>query len=231
MIFRSAEVRWFFPTPLPAASAKFADNKWSFLERRVDFYFPLPGIEAVGIKLRGERFEIKARRAAAETMKLTGKAAGSVELWDKWSLDAPIVQTLREAMLADVEMIAIEKRRWLMKYALDDDAPKIVVGDATSLEGCNVEVTGLRWAEQLWWSLGFEVFSRGDRHRSNLLRAVEQFLRRYAPPAALATSASFSYPVWLARLGAFPTSGFAAGDHQRGETDYSFRHSVNDAPA
>jgi hypothetical protein len=86
--------------------------------------------------LRGEKFEIKARRASGETINLTGKAAGSLELWDKWSLNAPVVQELRESMLADVEMIAIEKRRWLMQYALDGDARKIVDGDAgTTLEG------------------------------------------------------------------------------------------------
>ena len=104
-----------------------------------------------------------------------------------------------------------------MQYALDGDAPKIVDGDASNiLEGCNVEVTGLRWAGQLWWSLGFEAFSQYDSQPSNLLRAVEHFLRRHEPPAALEASASFSYPAWLAQLGAASTSGFVGRDRQSG---------------
>jgi hypothetical protein len=38
-----------------------------------------------------------------------------------------------------------------------------------------IEVTGLRWAGQLWWSFGFEAFSQYDSERNNLLRAVEYF--------------------------------------------------------
>jgi hypothetical protein len=87
------------PTPLPAASAKFRYNAWSFSESRVDLYFPMPAIETVGIKLRGRKFEIKWRRGVDETIDLCGEAASSVELWDKWSFDAPIVQQLRQAMM------------------------------------------------------------------------------------------------------------------------------------
>ncbi len=200
MIILCAEICWFFPTPLPVASGAFACDEWSSSEIRTDFYLPLTGTDAVGVKLRGGKFEIKARRGVGDSIRLSDHAIGSVELWDKWSLDSPVVRQFGEAMRSDIAMIGIEKRRWLRKYALDDDAPTIIAANAIAAEGCLVEVTSLRYADQSWWTFGMESFSQSGRQRDNLLRSAELFLRQHKLPAALEASASLSYPAWLKQL-------------------------------
>ena len=111
MILRTAEVRWFFPKPLPDPESGFPYTDWNRVEQRTDHYLPMAPSETVGVKLRGRKFEIKAQHGIGEVVSLSDNATGVLELWQKWSLDDSVVQDLAAAMRQNADLIEIEKRR------------------------------------------------------------------------------------------------------------------------
>ena len=190
MLIHSAEVRWFFPGILQDAVLDAFDARRESV--RHDRYLRLRGVDAVGVKLRQGRLEVKARRGPIETVALAEGVSGNCDCWVKWACAADKLDQLTALLAEDTrEWIDVQKERCVRVY-----------GDATT--GCHVELTKIVVDRAHWWTLGIEAIGPADQAREQLRRGAAVFFaeqyRALTLDAALAGATSASYPMWLASL-------------------------------
>lgn len=176
------EARWFRRGPLPAAvEAWFADlGEPVEVEARTDRYLA-PSSDALGVKVREGRVEMKRRDGAAGPLAV-GRARAETEAWTKWSFalaepdDAP-----------EGPWLAVDKRRWQRVLEL--------AGGRCTLELSAVAVAG----GAPWWSVCLEAEggTPAARRRALAVGAARWLARPDAP--ALAAADAQSYPAWLQR--------------------------------
>jgi hypothetical protein len=190
-VVTTAEMRWFFPdrVPDPGGFLRYAD--WGAPEQRIDAYLSMAPSQAVGVKFRKGRFEIKASVGQAELVELSPLAAGVFERWRKWSVAGTPLEAFAAGLAADADLVTVEKRRWLLTRSLDGDPAM----------GLAAEVTALRHRGQDWWSFGFEAFGAERLQRQDFVAAAASFLQRHELATPLRLEASYSYPAWLSQLG------------------------------
>jgi hypothetical protein len=170
---------------------------------RTDVYLPLPNCEAVGVKQRQGRLEVKALVVEPRPF-AAGEAAGRVDEWVKWSLKPSegIASTLESDLRQAGVWQKVEKRRWLQKYAFTTGSLSAVSPDAWPDAGCNVELTLLdvEGSVNAWVTFGFEAF--GTPNCLSLLHEMvwDFFALHGSAPLALVENDSLSYPAWLVRL-------------------------------
>jgi len=198
----SAEIRWFHDEPLPSELRTWFGRQPSIVEEntRTDTYIVFQGSMAVGVKLRGCRFEIKAQREPPRDLDCTNGVVGRADAWVKFSLASPIVTDLQAAIATvGAPLVQVNKRRLLQRYLLDDGAPKPARTDRRLDEGCLFELTALEVSERTFWTLGLEAFGAVERLDANLA-AVAAHIFAEGCPRSLCRDKSFSYPEWLLRL-------------------------------
>ena len=125
-------------------------------------------------------------------LRLAGSAA-PVELWAKWP--SKVLE------LSGRKRIAIDKKRWMRRCAIDAGRAAEIQADAPAnrSSGCDVELTLLTLPDGVrWWSFAFEAFGALDRVENDLAATVALMESR-RPPAIPAGQAA-GYPAWLARL-------------------------------
>jgi hypothetical protein len=198
MFTTTAEIRWFFRGSLPPSTPGLAYADWSQVDRRTDEYLPLAPSECVGVKFRDGTFDIKARQGVGEETKLSAGAVGMMEIWCKWSLQAPAPE-LHAAISRSNDLLAVEKRRWTLICAADA-AGGLTILDSRVRDCCAVEVTALVSAWQTWWTFGFEATGTPGSEVANLLTVANAFLGRHDLPEPLTAGDSYAYPAWLGRL-------------------------------
>jgi hypothetical protein len=105
--------------------------------------------------------------------------------------------------------MTVQKTRWLRTYDTSQaDIVEISLqanekplnGQPLPRQGCNVEITKIRLAEdpRQWWTLGFEAFGDLDSAPANL-QMTAQYLIAHSFP--LPSSGEFlNYPSWQARI-------------------------------
>ena len=218
-MFRSGEIRWFFPGTEPdpgarlIASGPLAEQQ----AERVDRYLSLPDCSTVGVKFRGGNFEVKAQVTPPERIAYGPGVAGSRSTWLKWSRPAADLLDVRGPAAGDETWVFVRKRRTLSLLSLESDAPtEVPVGGPWLEAGCQVERTGIDvlaygaagdappggqdWeTAQRWWSVSFEAFGAPDRLLQNLDAAVRHVIAAQ-PGLRLGAEASMSYPEWLLSL-------------------------------
>jgi hypothetical protein len=201
----SAEIRWFWRMKPPLGL-----EEWFCGGDRhpcpaggghphTDEYLRDSGDLELGIKRRhGKKgVEIKGLVATSENNLEIGPFTGSVQIWGKWE---------STAMDLDMEaVVAVEKLRWLRKFATSSGIPLEIPldGEEHPLETlhspsrvCSVEFTKVAIADSdLWWTFGFEAVGT--------IRTVEEDLRRVALLVADRWESAHldgllaSYPTWL----------------------------------
>jgi hypothetical protein len=168
----TVEARWFGDGPVPAALVDWfeAPGDVRHEEARTDRYVRLPGVEAVGVKQRAGRFEIKARRAGPTARVVWAGRTAPLERWLKWS--AP------PAALGDdaVPPMDVDKRRRLR-----------------ALPGVQVELAALEVAGRAAWTFGLEGAGAAD-----VEAVLASAWAAAAPVPAIAVAGG--YPAWLDRL-------------------------------
>ena len=206
-MFETLEIRWFWWCSEPgAAIAWFVGcGEGPEPEQRTDTYLLLPGCETVGVKLREERFEIKALLRDDDGPGPADGPQGIVQHWIKWSLTScklpcPVAE-MREAGCWQ----AVPKHRF--QRPLGGPAGKGTTGSEDSWarsQGCNVELTCLESGPEApcWVTLGFEAYGPREELPELLYRPVERFWREQRRPPAVRLTAenSFGYPGWLNRF-------------------------------
>ncbi len=162
-MYQSKEIRWFERTPDKNILNWFTHHGLGFdkSKSRVDFYLPLNGNNAIGVKLRDGNIEIKTRISQPEHYMLTDTVSGFTELWNKWSFGVE-----KKDQLAD-QIIHQQKYDWLEVFK-ERLGVKIVPGSNGEPEiksiseklssGCQVEYTRLVVKEKIWYSFAIEWF-------------------------------------------------------------------------
>ncbi len=164
-LLRTTEIRWFFTGPAPGWLARLEALAGRPIpaRKRTDYYLPLPGREAMGIKLREGRLEVKYRLGQPEAAGLGPDTAGFYEHWVKrgFSLaDAgarvPGGGRVEDRPAGMPDWIPVEKERFGLLIRLEQGQwVSHLIGTPVS-GGTQIEYTRLRIGEQRFFSLGLE---------------------------------------------------------------------------
>lgn len=201
-MFQTAEVRWFYPEPLPAHVIAWFCGKQSLEpQERTDRYLIFPGCETVGVKVREGRFEIKALQGTGGIVRYAPHVTGRAECWVKWSYgDPPVEPWVRALQFERADWIDVVKARRLRSFVFDGTQVAEVPGLAQVELGATVELTRITALDRDWWALAFEAFGASQRNRETLHAVAGIFFAHNPPPVRLNVTQSCSYPTWLAGL-------------------------------
>ena len=204
-MFPTVEVRWFRKGRIPAEVVDWFQRPPGVPEdqrARVDHYLRFEEGEAVGIKLREGRIEIKQRHCRLGLVRFHQRAAGEVDHWRKWGFDVVGGDVDPGLLLAPASSwIEVEKERRLRRYLIGRDR-KITAAHAVEMcaRGCDLELTRLSAEGTEWWTIGLEAFGEESFLRDHLLLAAEFVFGSEGSPV-LEAGDSASYPEWLMELG------------------------------
>jgi hypothetical protein len=203
-VYPTVEVRWFYRGVVPRATLEWFQAGGSdpcAPASRTDYYLRRPNGDALGIKLREGRIEIKQRQRQYGVLRLHQRVAGRVEGWQKWSLALARADSgIGSGVALDPAWLGVKKERRLRVYQLTaDQEVKAISVSGNSAQGCSMELTQVSVGEQVWWSLGFEAFGDESALQESLLLIAWHVLAAGAPPTLNAQD-SCSYPQWLGML-------------------------------
>jgi hypothetical protein len=190
-VFRTCEIRWFFPTAAPRRSL-FVGGSAVAAPPRTDWY-AMPANPKCGIKVREGRLEPKLL-VNDRGVQVIGAAQGRVQQWVKWSLDFPRRDFPADETLAAADWVAVEKRRFLRSFRCDRH--HVTEVDWQQGAHCQLEWTELKFAGTRWWTIGLEAYA-GRRLEEVLLSVARHLLQDHAGANALTAENSHSYPAWL----------------------------------
>ncbi|MCJ7551433.1 MAG: hypothetical protein MUQ30_17320 [Anaerolineae bacterium] len=194
----TAEVRWFHAGKIPAKLRSWFRKLAATAEpQRIDHYLLERDTDAVGIKFREGRVEVKQRQGERRLISLGPGWDGYVESWSKWGFPLADAQRRGKAFESFDNWIAVQKKRRVITYRISPKGKLIALpGDAGGEYGCSVELTQVRVMKTLWWTLGFEAKGHPESLESTLEQVARAVLSGSAPPTFEPTD-SFSYPGWL----------------------------------
>ena len=201
-MFPSLEVRWFCSDSIPAEVLEWfggGERKPEEEPQRVDQYLRLGDTDALGIKLREGRLEIKQRHRQQGVVRFHERVTGLVERWRKWSF----LVNEAGAGLADASMltffwIGVRKERRLRKYQLTDDGELVAIpAGEFPKRGCAAELTTIHVEGQEWWSLGLEAFGEESSMAEMLMLTARHVLAPGQLPFSFDATHSYGYPKWL----------------------------------
>jgi len=199
-VLLTAEVRWFHEGKIPPKLRSWFRGLASKAEPqplRIDHYLLDRDTDALGIKFREGRVEVKQRQGERRLISFGPGWDGYVESWRKWGF--PLVEALRGGREFESldNWVAVQKKRRVITCSISPKGKLIALsGDVGGERGCSVELTQVRVKKTLWWTLGFEAKGRPERLESTLERVARAVLGGSAPPT-FETADSFSYPGWL----------------------------------
>jgi hypothetical protein len=213
------ELRWFFAGTVPQDVLIWflqAERQTAEPLPRVDHYLYIVEADTLGIKLREGRIEIKRRQHQSGPVRLHEWVSGVVEHWRKWSFAlAGDSDELAGIALPGSGWIAVHKERRLSRYRITGDGALTAVPASQYPEmGCDLELTQVRIARDLWWTMALEAFGDEALLQEQLYLAGRKLLAEAEPPA-LPFEGSYSYPRWLQ---------IVAGQHAHGTFDPVFGH-------
>ncbi|HSM03985.1 MAG TPA: hypothetical protein VK858_05165 [Longimicrobiales bacterium] len=207
-VFESTELRWFRDgaPPFDASRLFSRDRKAGrkvelpgaaqpLMDARPDLYF-VSADPGLGVKVRGggvrPRLELKARGASRPWA--SGRGAGVVETWRKWSWEGPSAP--EDA--AGGSWARVEKRRLLWTLEWARGALRFVPPGTRVAHGAGIEVTALDALGRTAWTFGVEAFGIGPEPDALVDRAAELLVA--ATGVRPDARESFGYPEWLLGL-------------------------------
>ena len=204
----TSEIRWFLPGNLPPEIASWfsASHVPDAEPVQVHEYLLFPDCESVGVKLREQRFEIKAKSGPSRTLRLTLGIDGRTDDWVKWSLSAEYLQDFSRVLHRSGRWLKLRKERLLHRLSVEGNYLVEVSGEArNSLDaGCNIELTRLEVESdpRSWFTFGFEAHGPSSNTAEILEQGVHRFFQAHgrAPGIRLNRENSLSYPAWLMRF-------------------------------
>ena len=198
MLFTSAEIRWFHRgDPPPELIAWFEQSFTSTgHDRRTDHYLKGTG-EALNVKLREGRVEVKQRQWARPGFVIRRTITGQMEGWRKWSFDLSAGQGyLNLAEQHPDSWLEVRKYRRMRTFIPEiDEITETSPGSYPPI-GCNAELTHLEVAETSWHTLAFEAFGK-TADLSGWLHSVAEYLLNGDFPVLLDEETSMGYAQWI----------------------------------
>jgi len=203
-MFPTLEVRWFIRGNIPEQVREWfvrGDPAPINEPPRVDHYLCLQRTNALGIKLREDRIEIKQRLHQYGNIRFHRRVTGVIEHWRKWSLPlAATGESLAEMLVPRSSWMGVRKDRMLRGYRCDADGQVLATPGGYADRGCHMELTGVQAGDRVWWTLAFEAYGAEPSLRGSLASTMGYILERDGPPTALDGRDSYSYATWLALL-------------------------------
>jgi hypothetical protein len=211
----TVEVRWFYEGKIPETtfhrfkSGELPQDKET-LEQRKDIYLYLPGVDSMGIKLRGkdkrqendaDLLEIKRRQLEAGIFNFIAGVSGRVEHWSKWVFhgESSDPQLSTSLTAKDEAWVSVNKVRYRRRYKVTGDKGVLAVPlNEWPDNGCNVELTELVAPDgQAWWTLGLEAFGEADVTIEESLRLSANYFFARIGLGIFEEKDSYGYPRWL----------------------------------
>ena len=200
-------MRWFWQAPVSDAVFNWflKGVQEPDQEERTDLYLLLPGCATVGVKLRENRFEIKALIEEYDSPDRLPGPDGTVQRWSKWSLASEKLPIVTEDILGTGTWQNVHKQRLKRHWNVPSGrVPAEPSKESMPDKGCSVELTRLRLSRKqtTWVTLAFEAFGPSADLEDLLASAAAAFWREKNEPPALKLSKAVScgYAGWLAGL-------------------------------
>ena len=162
-MFKTKEIRWFFPAEDTSISNWFQENGYIFenTESRTDYYLSLIEKEDVGIKLRENNIEVKHRTERSEKEKLAKGINGYFERYIKWSFSSAEEDTLVQEITSEEKYDWLPVRKERLGFKLTKNANgeirRVSIDDYPEA-GCQVEYTRVKVKDELWYTFSLEWF-------------------------------------------------------------------------
>jgi hypothetical protein len=214
-MYPTVEVRWFYEGDVPETtlqrfrSGELPQDRGTF-EERMDVYLYLPGVDNLGIKLRGtntrrendaDQLEIKRRQFEGSVITFMPGFTGRLERWMKWvfhgeSSDPQLSTTLTAE---DEVWLSVGKVRYQRRYTVASDKSVVALPlNEWPDNGCNVELTKLiAPGGQVWWTFGLEAFGEADVTVEDNLRLSANYFFAETGLGMFEERDSYGYPRWL----------------------------------
>lgn len=203
-MYPTLEVRWFIRGSIPEEVREwFARGDPAPIDAppRVDYYLCLQRSNALGIKLREGRIEIKQRLHQYGNIRFHRRVTGTIEHWRKWSMPlATTGESLAEILVPESSWIAVRKERMLRGYRCDADGQVVATPGGYADRGCHMELTSVQAGDRVWWTLAFEAYGAEPSLRGSLTSTMGYILERDGAPTSLDGRDSYGYARWLALL-------------------------------
>lgn len=199
----TSEVRWFYPglIPQPVRMWFMAGDAQPYVEMpRIDRYLIIEDSDALGVKFRQGRIDLKQRYDGEWTLSFNESVAGMVECWRKWSFGLAEAGNDVAMLQASGAWVAVKKQRVMRDYAVKPDGTLIAMpGMITPPRGCSVELSRVDVEGDPWWSLCFEANGDAD-DLAEILEVAARHVFREEPGFQFTPTSSYGYPRWLRLL-------------------------------
>ncbi|HEY6535545.1 MAG TPA: hypothetical protein VIY08_07075 [Candidatus Nitrosocosmicus sp.] len=200
MMLKSIELRWFFKGVIPKNVTKFCNLSFKCkIEYRTDYYLELKNCNNLGIKLRDKRLEIKWRQNRYDIIKLFNQnISGNIESWVRWEwVDGTSYNDIIKFMdiHTDSPLIKVDKKRSQKKFIVKDSILEEIHCDQRDFD-CALEVTELKINDQIWWSVGFDIFKGEDKTLFEVMikdHSIQDLLLKFE------VENSYGYPEWISK--------------------------------
>ena len=199
-MLNSLELRWFFKGTIPKDFVKFCNLSFKCkVEYRADYYLELRNCNYLGVKLRDKRLEIKWRKNNNDMIRLLNqKISGNVESWVRWewSDESSYKDIIKFMNINDYSpYIKIDKKRFQKKFIIKNTILEGIDSDQRIFD-CAMEITELKINNQLWWSIGFDIFNGKDKSLFEIM-IKDHFVKDL--PLNLNVENSYGYPEWISK--------------------------------
>jgi len=205
-MFHTSEIRWLTAGILLKETLGWftAGQRLERATVQVHEYLVFPGCDTVGVKLREDRFEIKANLGVSQPLSLPMGVQGRSERWIKWSLPTKELPMLGQALHQSGPWLRVRKERNQRTFSAETGHLREVSRDALPVTGCNIELTSIEVEADppCWFTFGFEAYGPPSVTAGILEEGVASFFKAQgqAPGMNLTKTNSFSYPTWLKNL-------------------------------
>ena len=202
----TSEIRWFIAGILSKEIVNWFSARHR-LERatvQVHEYLLFPECDAVGVKFREDRFEIKANLGISRPLSLPMGIQGRRERWIKWSLPTKGLPMLGQTLHQSGPWLKVRKERNQRIFSAETGRLQEVSAVPLPVTGCNIELTSIEVEADSpsWFTFGFEAYGAPSVTAGILDEGVSSFFEAQGPPPGLnlVETNSMSYPTWLLNL-------------------------------
>lgn len=191
----SREVRWFHEGALPDELIDWftEGGEVGLRESRADTYDMAQARRGIGLKYRGGQSYDAKHLMSTQGPLMLGGFVGQIEDWLKVSHPIGGPQGIEEP-------VVVEKQIFTRRYVLGGETIEEVS------QGCDVELSSIRFCGQSCWSFALETFGHPSRRGQALQGGLAQLLEDIPLPEGLviASDVSSGYPRFLAERGGAP---------------------------
>ena len=196
-MIKTREIRWFFEDPQMVLASFFEGLPRQAVshEERTDRYLAGLLSEDTGIKLRGERLEIKSRVEGPETGRIAPGLVGVFETWVKYGFELKAGAPQGVAGEASTpQWLDVAKERWVT--LVDATGPNLLFHPLGHQPGSFVqlEYTRISLGRRQWYTFGLEWPAESP------VRIPDSFFVGVFKGTRLQKGQSMGYPAFLKRV-------------------------------